>query len=128
MDGGGISNPRGWTPLRVCDREVALVPTNRAVQQIEVRLNIGIPGLMARFFSGDVRVRDINVIVEEGLKGAGYAGKDGAGAMFEYDAIGEDIVRHFGDYSKAVGELLGRIFGAPDPKDGPPPSAAAPGA
>lgn len=121
---GGITNPRGWTPVRVCGRDVAMVPTNRAVQQIEVRIGIGLPGLMSRFFGGDVRVRDLNVVVDECLKGAGFTGKDGAGPMFEYDAIGEDILRNFSTYSTAVAVVLGHVFGPSSPKDEPPPSAA----
>jgi hypothetical protein len=124
MDGGGKVNPRGYTPLRVCGREVALVPTNRAVQQIEVRLGIGLPALLARLMADDIRVRDLNVIVEECLKGAGFSGKDGSGAMFDYDEIGEDILRNLSTYTLAVGAVLGGAFGNAGPKAEPPPSAA----
>jgi hypothetical protein len=124
MDGGGIKNPRGWTAITICGRDVAMVPTNRAIQQIEVRLNIGMPGLIARFFNGDVRVRDINVVVEECLRGGGYVGKDGGGAMFSYEEIGEDILARFSEYAATLGVLLAQVFGPALPKDAPPPSAA----
>jgi hypothetical protein len=103
-----------------------MVPTNRALQTIETRLGVGLPRLLARFFGGDVWIRDINVVVFECLKGAGYAGKDGTGSMFEYDQIGEDIVANFSAYSEAVGQLLGAVFGPSVPKAEPPPSAAVP--
>ncbi len=124
MDGAPPQNPRAHTTLMVCGRQVAMVPTNRAVQQIEVRLGIGLPTLIARFMSDDIRIRDINVVVEECVLGAGYTGKDGRGGMFDYDAIGEDILRNFAAYSVAVGSMLGQVFGPSVPKDAPPPSAA----
>jgi hypothetical protein len=123
---GGVANPRAWTPIRVCGRDVALVPTNRAVQQIEVRLGVGMPGLLGRFFGGDIRIRDLNIVVDECLKGAGFTGKDGGGSMFEYDQIGEDILAHYSAYCVAVGSMLGQVFGAPDPKGAPAPSAPEP--
>lgn len=123
---GGPANLRAWTPIRVCGREVAIVPTNRAVQTIEVRLNIGMPALIARFMSGDLRVRDMNVVVDECLRGAGYVGKDGQGGMFDYDAIGEDIMANLTGYSNSVGQMLGQVFGPSLPKDEPPPRAAEP--
>lgn len=116
---------RGEVPLDICGRSVAIAPTYRAIESIEVRLGIGIPALLTRALSGDIRIRDIAVVVYEGLRGAGFSGRNGAGDLFSIDDIGEDVLENLTAYSVAVGGFLGNALGGPLAKkeDAPDPES-----
>lgn len=102
---------RGEVQLQVCGRSVAIAPTYRALESIEARLGVGVPALLGRVLSGDVRVRDMAVIVHEGLKGAGVGGPNGKAEAFSMDEIGEDVLANFTDYATCVGQFLGNALG-----------------
>lgn len=119
---------RGEVELKVCGRHVSIAPTYGAIEAIETRLGIGIPALYMRVLSGDVRIRDIAVSVHEGLRAAGYGGRDGKGEMFSLEEIGEDLRYSLTAYSAAVGAFLGNFLGggSGSPKDQLPAGGSAP--
>ncbi len=113
---------RGEVVLDVCGKALSIAPTYRAIESIELRLGVGVPQLLGRVLSGDVRVRDLAVIVHEGLKGAGHSGRDGKGEVLSVDQVGEDVLARFGDYASKVGEFLGNALGGATEKKADAPS------
>lgn len=102
---------RGEVQITVCGKPLSIAPTYRAIEAIEARLGVGIPALLSRQFAGDIRIRDMAIIVHEGLRGAGHVGANGKGDAVSFDEIGEDVLDHFGAYSACVGEFLGNALG-----------------
>lgn len=115
---------RGEVDLLVCGRQVRIAPTFPAIDSIEARLRCGLPELLQRSARGDVRIRDLAIMVQEGLRGAGYRGQDGEGDLVSFHQIGEDVLRNFGHYAVKVGEFLGNALGGPVEKKDLPPSGA----
>lgn len=117
---------RGEVILDCCGKSLSIAPTYRAIESIELRLGVGVPQLLGRVLSGDVRVRDLAVIVHEGLKGAGHGGRDGKGEALSVDQVGEDVLLRFGDYAAKVGEFLGNALGGASEKKADAPSQTSP--
>lgn len=103
---------RGEVQVTVCGKPLSLAPTFRAIEQIEIRLGVGLPYLLSRVLSGDVRIRDLTVVIYEGLKGAGHGGANGKGDVLSIDEIGEDVLANFGELSPKIGTFLGNALGA----------------
>lgn len=115
MDGGTqpAAGIRGEVSATVCGRVVSLAPTYQALELIEQRLGVGIPALLMRSMSGDIRLRDLVTVVHEGLRGAGHVGKNGQDYLFSREQIGEDVCERFSDYAEVVGKFLGNALGRP---------------
>lgn len=117
------SNPLGKVKLIVCDEELVLTPTYRAIDNITMRLDRGTPALLNRVAGGDPRHKDFVVIVEEGLRGSGIGGQDGRAGRFTTEQIGEDVRRNFYRYLPAIIAFLINCNGGPadeSKKDEPP--------
>lgn len=112
---------RGEVSITLCGKSLSLAPTYRAIEGIELRLGVGVPHLLGRALSGDVRIRDLAVIVHEGLKGAGHTGANGKGEAFSIEEIGEDVLARFGEITLVVGVFLGNALGGSSEKKAPAP-------
>ena len=74
-----------------------------------------------------MRIRDMTVIVHEGIKGAGYHGRNGTAELLKFEEIGEDVLEHVGIYATAVGKFLGNALGGTDQKKDLAPTLPTPG-
>lgn len=118
-----MSSVRGEVSLEVCSKPASIAPTYRAIEAIELRLGIGLPAILSRLLSGDVRMRDLTICAQEGLRGAGQRGPNGKGDLIEYEELGEDVLQHFAAYSEAVSKMLANALGGgkPGKEQAPPP-------
>lgn len=108
---------RGEVPLTVCGKAVSIAPTYRAIEAIEQRLGTKFPRLLEEALSVGLGIRDMAVIVHEGLRAAGHTGLNGAGEAFALEQIGEDVLQNLSSYSIAVGTFVGNALGGPPKKE-----------
>jgi len=116
---------RGEVSITVCGQALSLAPTYRAIEAITRRLDKGTMALLVRFGAGDPRHGDIVAIVEEGLRGAGHLGANGARPLFSSEQIGEDVIERFAEYLPPVVAFLSNCNGGTgsakkDPGQNPP--------
>lgn len=60
---------RGEEALKLLGKEYILRPTFEALCEIEDKLDISIPNLIGRFEAGNIRIRDLAVIIWAGVHG-----------------------------------------------------------
>jgi hypothetical protein len=102
---------RSAVDVTVCGRPAQIRPTFLALDRIEHRLGFGIPELLSRLNAGDIRLGQLAVCVQEGLRGAGFSGANGKGDFASYEEIGEDVCENFSRYVDAIAKFCGDALG-----------------
>lgn len=101
---------RGEVACRICGQDRAIAPKFKAIEAIETRLDQSLVQLLMKSAKGELKAREMAVIVYEGARAVESAN------LPTLEAIGEDMLVRFADYSGYVGQFLANSVGAGDAK------------